>query len=112
MRCCIGAALDVYISAICPQKDKFDALLQKLSCIEDILLSFKFPDKQLIATIEEKLEQCLDREHDPSSELYHERDRRRQTEKAAAKKRKYDEVTQVNNVENQLLANGLAEFMD
>jgi len=103
LRHCAGKQLDVYIKDITPPKIQ-QTLYEKLGAIQEILVNFKFPTKEEIRIIEQKLSSCRDFENDPSSPLYHSREKMRKNEKESEKQKKYQESLNIETTEQKLLS--------
>ena len=98
----IGKQFFSYLKQIAEGKH-LKQIIEKIEIIKDMVVNFKFPGKSEISAIEEKLRNCRDYENDPSSEEYHMRENTRKEVKEIQKKRKYQELSDMQNVEDIML---------
>ena len=79
-------------------------LIENIKEIHNIVVNFKFPSKNEIASIEEKLKHCQDPENNPNSDQYHARDNARKEAKEIQKRKKYQELSNIQQTEERMLA--------
>lgn len=80
-----------------------DKILPKLEAVKSTILNFRFPSEGDIKAIDAKLKICRDPENDPFSEHYHERDKSRKEAKEQQKKKKYQELCEMQEEEVKML---------
>ncbi|XP_057307394.1 cyclin-H-like [Hydractinia symbiolongicarpus] len=98
----MGNHFMVYLDKLTDGKDN-KQLLEKIEIMKGMVVNFKFPTNDEISIIEQKLEMCRDREHDPTSEDYHGRERERKEAKELEKKKKYEELNDMQNAEDAVM---------
>jgi len=79
-------------------------LIKNIKEIHNNVVNFKFPSKSEIASIEEKLKCCQDPENNPYSDQYHARDNARKEAKEIQKRKKYQELSNIQEAEERMLA--------
>ena len=105
----IGSTFKRYLQQLVDQK-LFKKMCQKLEEIKEIATSYKNPTKLEIDLIEEKLKSCSDFENEPTSEFYFAREKERRKTKEIEKKRKYQELMDVQNSEERVLAADMTNY--
>lgn len=103
----IGDKFNVYLQRI-GDKPTLAKLIAKIKEIHNDVINFKFPSKNEITFIEEKLSQCQDTENDPNSDLYHARENAKKEAKEIQKRKKYQELANVQENEERMLATDMS----
>lgn len=103
----IGSKFNVYLEHLASGKALLK-LTDKIENIQSCVLNFKFPNKVEIEFIEEKLSNCRDFENDPGSTDYHKRDNTKKEAKELQKRKKYQELSNIQNAEDRMLAQDMS----
>jgi len=101
--CAIGKSFKTYINML-SNNENFEILQNKLEMIKSTVVNFRFPTEADVKSVENKLKISRDPENDPSSSKYHERENTRKEAKEQQKKRKYQELCDMQKDESKMLA--------
>lgn len=99
----IGKPFKNYLQHV-SNDESIDTIVTKMEAIKSTVLNFRFPNESDVKSIETKLKICRDPENDPYSERYHERENTRKEAKEMQKKRKYQELCDMQKEEVKMLA--------
>jgi len=99
----IGKPFKIYLDML-TNADNLTNLISKLEMIKATVLNFRFPTESDVKSVENKLKICRDPENDPTSERYHERENTRKEAKEMQKKKKYQELCDMQKDEVKMLA--------
>lgn len=103
----IGIGLNSYLQQLA-NKQIVEKLISNIKEIHNNVINFKFPNKSEIKFIEEKLKSCCDLENDPNSEQYHARENARKEAKELQKRKKYQDLANIQMAEDRILATDMS----
>lgn len=99
----LGKPLKSYLLML-SNNENLEILMEKLETIKSMVINFRFPTESDVKSVENKLKICRDPENDPTSSRYHERENTRKEAKEQQKKKKYQELCDMQEDENKMLA--------
>ena len=103
----IGEKFEAYIRKIAG-KQSIAKLVSKIKEIHSNVINFKFPSRDEVSFIEEKLKGCRDGENDPHSDKYHARESARKEAKEIQKRKKMEELSNIQQAEERMLATDMS----
>jgi len=102
--CAIGKPFVNYLRHITTEETNLEKILNKIETIKSAVVNFRFPSESEVKSVEAKVKICRDEENDPFSDMYHARENSRKEAKEMQKKRKYQELCEMQEDEVKMLA--------